>query len=56
MSIKLELKKFIKDQFWIFIASVIENPSFSSQTKEELITPAKASEYLKKNHINLLFL
>ena len=30
---------FIKDQFWVFINSVIENPSFSSQTKEQMITP-----------------
>lgn len=29
----------IKDQMWIFIASVIENPAFPSQTKDELITP-----------------
>lgn len=32
--------QFIKDQLWIFVASVIENPHFSSQTKEEMITPA----------------
>jgi len=31
--------QFIKDQMWIFIASVIENPTFPSQTKDELITP-----------------
>lgn len=30
--------QFIKDQMWIFISSVIENPSFSSQTKDELMT------------------
>lgn len=30
---------FIKDQFWLFINSVIENPTFSSQTKGELISP-----------------
>lgn len=29
---------YIKDNFWIFIKAVIVNPSFSSQTKEELIT------------------
>lgn len=33
-------EQFIKDQIWIFIASVIENPAFSSQTKDELITPS----------------
>jgi DNA topoisomerase-2 len=32
--------QFIKDNIWIFISSVIESPSFSSQTKEELATPA----------------
>jgi DNA topoisomerase II len=32
---------FIKDRFWIFISAIIENSSFSSQTKEELITPVK---------------
>lgn len=31
---------FIKDQFWIFISSIVENPMFSSQTKDELTTPA----------------
>lgn len=31
---------FIKDQIWIFISSIIENPMFSSQTKDELTTPA----------------
>jgi DNA topoisomerase-2 len=31
--------QFIRDQFWIFLAAVIENPTFSSQTKEEMITP-----------------
>jgi DNA topoisomerase-2 len=31
--------QFIKDHMWIFISSVIENPTFSSQTKEELVTP-----------------
>lgn len=36
---KMIKDQFIKDQIWIFIASVIENPSFSSQSKEELITP-----------------
>jgi len=30
---------FIKDQFWVFISAVIENPTFSSQTKDELMTP-----------------
>jgi len=30
---------FIKDQFWIFLSSVIENPSFSSQSKDEMLTP-----------------
>lgn len=34
-------ESFIKDRFWIFISSVIENPTFSSQTKEELVTPVK---------------
>lgn len=33
--------QFIKDQFWIFLSSVIENPSFSSQTKDELLTPVE---------------
>lgn len=28
----------IKDNLWIFVDSVIENPSFTSQTKEELTT------------------
>lgn len=32
---------FLKDQMWIFVSSVIENPSFSSQTKEEMVTPIK---------------
>ena len=32
--------QFIKDQLWIFLASSIENPTFSSQTKDELMTPA----------------
>jgi DNA topoisomerase-2 len=31
--------QFIKDNIWIFISSVIENPMFSSQTKDELMTP-----------------
>lgn len=31
--------QFIKDQMHIFISSVIENPSFSSQIKDELVTP-----------------
>jgi DNA topoisomerase-2 len=30
---------FIKDQLWIFVSSVIENPTFPSQTKDELMTP-----------------
>lgn len=30
---------FIRDQFWLFLASVIENPSFSSQSKDEMLTP-----------------
>ena len=29
---------YIKDNLWIFITSVIENPTFSSQTKDELMT------------------
>lgn len=29
---------YIKDNFWIFIKAEVVNPSFSSQTKEELIT------------------
>lgn len=33
----------IKDNIWIFIDAVIENPSFSSQTKEELTT--KVSQF-----------
>ncbi len=32
---------FIKDRFWIFLAAQIENPSFSSQTKEELTTSSR---------------
>ena len=31
--------QYIKDQLWLFLSSVIENPSFNSQTKDELITP-----------------
>lgn len=31
--------RFIRDQMWIFLASVIENPTFPSQTKDELNTP-----------------
>lgn len=30
---------FIKNNLWIFISSIIENPTFSSQTKDELMTP-----------------
>lgn len=33
-------ESFIKDQLFLFIFCSIENPTFSSQTKEELITPA----------------
>ena len=32
---------YIKDNIWLFINSTIINPSFSSQTKEELITSKK---------------
>lgn len=32
-------EQFVKDQIWVFIAAVIENPTFPSQTKDELITP-----------------
>ena len=31
--------RFIKNNLWIFISAVIENPTFSSQTKDELMTP-----------------
>ena len=31
-------ESFIKDQMWLYISCVIENPVFSSQTKEEMIT------------------
>jgi DNA topoisomerase-2 len=31
--------RFIKNNLWIFMSSVIENPTFSSQTKDELMTP-----------------
>jgi DNA topoisomerase-2 len=31
--------QFIKDQLWLFLACVIENPTFSSQTKDEMMTP-----------------
>lgn len=30
----------LKDQIWIFISSSIESPAFSSQSKEELVTPS----------------
>lgn len=33
----------IKDNLWLFVVSVIENPSFTSQTKEELTT--KVSQF-----------
>jgi DNA topoisomerase-2 len=49
---------FIKDQFWIFIASVIENPTFSSQTKDELMTPVNkfgSTCELSKNFTQKLF-
>lgn len=47
---------FIKSQFWVFINSVIENPEFSSQSKEQLVTPSNvfgsactiSSGFLKK--------
>lgn len=29
---------YIKDQMWLYISCIIENPVFSSQTKEEMIT------------------
>ena len=31
-------ESYIKDMMWIFIKSTIENPEFSSQTKEELVS------------------
>lgn len=31
--------QFIRDKFKLFLASVIEDPTFSSQTKDELMTP-----------------
>jgi len=31
----------IKDNLWVFVKSVIEDPSFDGQTKDELTTPSK---------------
>lgn len=31
--------QFIRDQLWFFIVSVVEDATFSSQTKDELVTP-----------------
>lgn len=37
-----ELKpNFIKDKFFFFLRSTVSNPSFNSQTKEQLTTPSK---------------
>jgi len=37
-----ELKpNFIKDKFFLFLRSTVANPSFNSQTKEQLTTPSK---------------
>lgn len=50
--------QFIKDQLWIFIASVIENPTFSSQTKDELMTPINkfgSTCELSKGFLNKVF-
>jgi DNA topoisomerase-2 len=50
--------QFIKDQIWIFIAAVIENPTFPSQTKDELITPSSkfgSQCELTKNFIKNVF-
>lgn len=32
----------IRQHMWVFVNSLIENPAFDAQTKEELITQAKA--------------
>lgn len=32
--------QFIKDYLWLFLVAVIENPTFSSQSKDELVTPS----------------
>lgn len=31
----------VKSNLWVFVRCLVENPAFSSQTKEELVTPAK---------------
>lgn len=37
---KIDIKKnFLKNSFWFYVVSTIENPTFSSQTKDELMTP-----------------
>ena len=36
---KTVLEKYVKNYLSVYINSVIENPSFDSQTKERLITP-----------------
>lgn len=50
--------KFIKDQFWFFISSVIRRPTFSSQTKDELLTSPSnfGSEFnLSDNFVKNIF-
>jgi len=50
--------QFIKDQINLFIFSVIENPTFSSQTKDELMTPVNkfgsTCEFTKKFVTNII--
>ena len=49
---------FIKDQFYLFLSAIIENPEFSSQTKEELITQSEkfgSSCEIKENIINKIY-
>lgn len=36
---------YIKNRLWIFLRATVVNPSFSSQTKEELVTPMSSFDY-----------
>eukprot|EP01083_Nonionella_stella_P065291 170945_1 len=51
----VKLKPFhVKNYIWLFVNALIENPAFTSQTKEKLITPARA--FGSKPDINEKFL
>ena len=34
-------ESYVKSNLWVFVRCLVENPAFSSQTKEELVTPSK---------------